>query len=319
MLSVVTEIAELESLREEWSELWRSDARATPFQSPEWLLAWWHHVFQGGQLWTVTQRRDGRLISLLPLFRYGAERENLAFIGTGITDYLDLLGRPIDSIPGDWKQASLEEIRPGSPLFPLGSFEPCSVCPVIQLPASMDDLLARIDPKLAVDIHRSTNRLNKAGKVLMERTANLNDLFDLHRARWQERNEEGMLAEEKLQKFHREAAAGFEKLGILRLYRLLLNDQAAAVIYAFTNNCRTYAYLSGFDPGLSKLSPGTVLLAHVIEDAIREGVQEFDFLRNPEAYKYKWAAVDQPTYKIQLSRLEPDRFSPDRSPAPQSP
>lgn len=313
MLSVVTDFAEFAALRDEWSELWKSNPRATPFQAPEWLLPWCCYLFRGGKLWTVIERQNGRLTSLLPLFRWGAQCENLSFLGTGITDYLDGLGGPIESIPGDWKDANLEELRAESPLLALGNPEPCSVCPVITLPSTMDDLLKRIDPKLAIDIHRSSNRLNRAGKVRIERSTDLEDLFHLHRARWQERDEEGVLADDALQQFHREVATGFEKLGILRLYCLRLDERPLAVIYAFFHNQRAYAYLSGFDPQVSKLSPGTVLLAYVIEDAIWEGLEEFDFLRNPESYKYKWAATDRPTYKVRLTKPAPDPPSPDRS------
>ncbi len=195
MLSVVTEIEELEDLRAEWSQLWRDDPRATPFQSPEWLLPWWRHIFAGGQLWTIIQRRDGRLVSLLPLFRYGADREHLTFMGTGISDYLDLIGAPIASIPGDWTDASLEEIRPGSSLADLSDPQPCSVCPVTRLPATMQELLAQIDSKLAIDVHRSKNRLQRAGSVTIERANSLKDLFALHQARWESKSEQGMLAE----------------------------------------------------------------------------------------------------------------------------
>ncbi len=213
MLSVISDPAELEALRGEWSELWASDPRATPFQSPEWLLSWWKHLFQGGQMWTVVERRNGRLASLLPLFRWGLRGEKLSFIGSGVSDYLDLLGEPLDAIPGTWDSTSLEEIRTGSPLLQFGNPEPCSVCPVIPLPATMDDLLAVVDEKLAVDIHRSGNRLQRAGRVRIERTADPEDLFTLHRARWEQRDETGVLHEDRLQRFHREVASEFDQLG----------------------------------------------------------------------------------------------------------
>ena len=302
MLSVIADHAELEALRPEWSELWRNDPRATPFQSPEWLLAWWRHLFQGGQLWTVVQRRDDKLVSLLPAFRYGDRCQHLTLIGTGVTDYLDLLGEPIESIPGDWEDAGLEELRPGSPLLALGAGEACSVCPVASLPAT-------IDPKLAVDIHRASNRLHRAGAVKIERIESLDSLIELHRARWVERNEEGMLADERLKAFHREVAQGFAALGMLRLYEMTLDSRAIAAVYAFTHRGRTYGYLTGFDPALTKLSPGTVLLAHAFEEATQEGVLEFDFLREQEAYKYRWGAEDRSNYKVRLPR---DRSSRDR-------
>ena len=109
-----------------------------------------------------------------------------------------------------------------------------------------------------------------------------------------------MLAGDQLQAFHAEVIAGFAKAGILRLYRMTLDGRPAAVIYAFTHRSRCYAYLSGFDPELSKLSPGTVLLHHVVKEAEREDVIEFDFLRQAEPYKYSWGAKDQSTWRVRL-------------------
>ena len=143
MLQVVNSIAGLEALREEWRALWLGDPHATPFQSPEWLIPWVRHLYGGGQIWTVAQRREGRLVSLLPLFRWGTELEMLSFLGAGVTDYLDLIGESINELPGDWKYANFDELREDSPLLRLGEGEPCSTCPVLDLPASYEKLLAR--------------------------------------------------------------------------------------------------------------------------------------------------------------------------------
>ncbi len=301
MLSVITDISDLEEIRAEWSELWRNDPSATPFQSPEWLLPWWRHLFGGGQLWTVIRRREGQLVSLLPLFRWGDRNQNLSFMGTGITDYLDIIGEPVDSIPGDWETADLDGIRSMSTLLHLGTPEICGVCPCVELPANMDELLGRIEPKLAVDIRRSSNRLTRAGNLTVERTSDPQELFSLHQSRWRERQKEGMFAADATQKFHRDVAAGFEKLGILRLYLMRLDGNAIGAIYAFTHRARTYAYLSGFDPAHAKLSPGTSLLAHVVQDAIQEGVQVFDFLRDGDGYKYRWGAQDTSIFRLKLA------------------
>ncbi len=71
---------DLESLRPEWSELWNHSPRATPFQSPEWLLPWTRHLFGGGDILAMTSRDEtGRLIGLAPLFRWGVEQRTLSF------------------------------------------------------------------------------------------------------------------------------------------------------------------------------------------------------------------------------------------------
>jgi CelD/BcsL family acetyltransferase involved in cellulose biosynthesis len=56
---------------------------------------------------------------------------------------------------------------------------------------------------------------------------------------------------------------------------------------------RSYAYLCGFDPDFDYESPGTILIAHAIEQAVRQRDAEFHFLRGGEQYKYRWGAVDR--------------------------
>jgi len=63
---------------------------------------------------------------------------------------------------------------------------------------------------------------------------------------------------------------------------------------------RASYYLSGLDPAFQRLSPGTVMIGHAIEEAVRAGASGFDFLRGKEAYKYKWGAKDRPTYRCVL-------------------
>jgi len=87
---LITTTRDLEAFRHEWSALWAADPNATPFQSPEWLLPWWHQFGQPG-LRAVVIRESGRPIGLLPLYIYfdGARDERqLLLIGAGTSDYL---------------------------------------------------------------------------------------------------------------------------------------------------------------------------------------------------------------------------------------
>ncbi len=138
----------------------------------------------------------------------------------------------------------------------------------------------------------------------------MDGLFRLHSARWQSKDEAGVLATEALQSFHREVAAGFDALGMLRLYELTLSGDTVAVIYAFAHRRRWYGYLNGFDPEFAKLSPGSTLLAHVLEQAIAEGAEAFDFLRGEESYKLSWTARPKINYRVSLKPAT-DRSFPD--------
>ena len=46
---IVSQLDKLETLREEWRELWTRDPRASVFQSPDWLLPWTRYLWNGGR------------------------------------------------------------------------------------------------------------------------------------------------------------------------------------------------------------------------------------------------------------------------------
>jgi CelD/BcsL family acetyltransferase involved in cellulose biosynthesis len=121
----------------------------------------------------------------------------------------------------------------------------------------------------------------------------LDQLFRLHRMRWESRGEGGVLADGTVQDFHREAVPRLMQAGLLRLYLLHIGPEPVGAYYGFLHGGRAYGYLTGFDPNYSFESPGLMLWAHAIDRAVAEGAREFHFLRGPEAYKYAWGAVDR--------------------------
>jgi CelD/BcsL family acetyltransferase involved in cellulose biosynthesis len=130
----------------------------------------------------------------------------------------------------------------------------------------------------------------------------LEELFRLHGCRWTGRGEAGVLASEDVRAFHRQAARGLLARGALRLYALTVGGRVAAMYYGMSDHRRAYAYLGGFDPGFRVLSPGSLVIAHAIAEAVREGAREMDFLRGQEAYKYAWGARDRSHSKLTLRR-----------------
>jgi CelD/BcsL family acetyltransferase involved in cellulose biosynthesis len=92
------------------------------------------------------------------------------------------------------------------------------------------------------------------------------------------------------------------RAGLLDLRALRLDGRAIAVQYGFRDARRAYPYLGGFDPALASWSPGTTILAAVIEAALRRGAAEVDFLRGREPYKYRWGVRDRPTMRRRVTR-----------------
>ena len=127
-------------------------------------------------------------------------------------------------------------------------------------------------------------------------------LLRQHEIRWHRRGEAGVCAPAAVRRFHRTAAARLDACGLLRLYALELNGAAVAALYGFAANGISYAYLCGFDPDCASLGVGTQLMAHAIDEAAREGMREFHFLRGGEAYKYSWGAFARLTLARTLRR-----------------
>src|SRR3954451_4156155 len=93
MSEVITEIEKLESLAPAWLELCRKE-NVTPFQTPMWLLPWWRN-FGSNDLSVIVSREGDRIDAIAPLYilRDDDSDESLGlFLGTGISDYLDVIG-----------------------------------------------------------------------------------------------------------------------------------------------------------------------------------------------------------------------------------
>ena len=59
-----------------------------------------------------------------------------------------------------------------------------------------------------------------------------------------------------------------------------------------------YYYHTGFTLEHRKLSPGFVLLGHIMQDAFERDINEFDFLRGDEEYKYRWTESKRNLYQF---------------------
>jgi CelD/BcsL family acetyltransferase involved in cellulose biosynthesis len=293
----------LETLRPEWSALWDRCKSPTPFQTPEWLIPWWDS-FGSGSLAVLSLRSGGRLVGLAPFRIAGGV---LGLLGAGISDYLDILVEPgcraaaaealwlhVRTLP--LRSLEFTDVPAGSALLdspPAGaSVSECAFCPVLALPAPQRRGVRRYS--------RYVSPLENASYQTLDEF--LDALFRLHSARWNERGEPGVLGDSALQAFHRHAAAGLLASGRLLLAGVRRSGSLAAVVYGFQGHERIWTYLSGIDPAAARLSPGTVALGLVLEQAARAGCCEADLLRGKESYKYAWGARDRPTFRLE-SRL----------------
>lgn len=322
---VIRDFPVLQRLSSDWDNLWTRCPGATPFQRPEWVLAW-TQTFQPQHLVVIEVRCGDILVGLAPLFLYHAGEERvLAPLAASVSDYLDWLVDPsasseilatifemLQSTGTPWHRLDLTDLPPTSPLLQF-DFEDwdCqrseeTACPVLTLPSSassVEDLLAAKPRHNLRTARRRTERLGKAQiEVATQSTLEefLTAMMTLHSSRWGDCGASGMLAEDRVREFHRRAAPALLERNVLRLYAFRLNARLVATLYALAEEDTIYCYLQGFDPAYSALSPGAQILAAVIDDALRNGKSKVDFLRGREAYKYTWGAQDRRTYRLCL-------------------
>ena len=307
----------MSALADEWAELFARCAQATPFSHPAWALAWARQLADGTPL-AITLRRDGRLCALAPLHR---RREGtLELAGAPVSDYRDAL---VDDDAGDDAAAllmaallrraacgriELADLPPSSLLatapLPPGwrdDLSACAACPIVTLPPR-GALADAASPRLREDLPRFYRRLARRGALAVrfadsDGEAWVDRLIALHAARWRRRGGAGVLAEPRVQRFHREVARGLGAVRLLAVTALTLDDRTIALIYGLRRGTRFFFYLSGFDPELTELSVGSLAIAAAFERAVAAGARELDFLRGAEPYKYRWGARDRPTLR----------------------
>ncbi len=305
VIAILDTDAALTALAPEWTELWDRLPERSPFTAPAWLLPWWRH-FGTGQPRVATLRRDGRLTAVLPLYVLDEPGgRKLLPVGAGLSDYQDVLAEPgVDPSPllhavlgrdDGMSVCDLIEVPPGSALHRLTAppgwtmqWGGGSPCPVLALPGSVEAMAGAVPAGQLRKLRMNRHRAERGGGVMRERAtaatlAGLQaELIRLHQLRWSAAGEPGVLADPAVLALHRDAAPG-----------LLAGGEVVAAIMALLAPGRILFYLSGYDAAHAFISPGTLLLGAMLEDAVREGRTEAHFLRGKEGYKYAWGAVDR--------------------------
>lgn len=320
--AVISDPAELASLKPRWRALWQRCPTATPFQSPDWLIPWWD-IFAPGELRIVTVTYNENVIGLAPLYRDGTR---LLPIGISLSDYQDILLDPdfaevareeigaAMAAMRDVEQCVFDEAAPEAAVLALASpswrerIAIASPCPALPLPGSVQALKDVVPSSRLRHLRTARRRVARRGdSAILEgdvdnAVALLTELVRLHRLRWDFEQNPGVFSDPRVEAFHAAALPALIEEGLVRLYALAINDAVVGIYYGLKHGETAYAYLCGYDPDYAFESPGSVLIGHAIETAIGEGCTRFDFLRGDEAYKYDWGAQDRWNVRFILSK-----------------
>jgi CelD/BcsL family acetyltransferase involved in cellulose biosynthesis len=261
----------LYALANEWHDLFICCPDATPFQSPAWLLRWWH-VFGTARPVVATLRNRDRLAGVLALY---IVEDKLLPIGAGITDYQDILLDPEEPpeaasallsaaiAAANVNRCDLIDLAPEAML--LGADPPpgweiarqqSDPCPVLTL--------GDIPNGRHRDIRQSRHRAGRLGGHTIE-TATPDTLDALLPALYALYEQRHPGRDPRLLRFHRLAAPALLRAGLLRLWALKIRNELAAGYYTLLARNRILFYLGAFDARFAYASPGTLLMGGIIE------------------------------------------------------
>ena len=123
----------------------------------------------------------------------------------------------------------------------------------LPLDQPFEDFLAARPKDLRRNLRRYREKAEAIGCVKFEVSHTADDqlmdaLIALHRARWEQMGEVGMIEANRSEAFLREVAKLLASRGALRIFTVRFGDCVAAILLALCNKTTIFSYLSAFDP-----------------------------------------------------------------------
>jgi CelD/BcsL family acetyltransferase involved in cellulose biosynthesis len=189
--------------------------------------------------------------------------------------------------------------------------QPDGSCPYIELPATWDEYYRHLHKngrKKAKKIKREIKTIQENHKVEFKKYTQGDDIQDqlqilstLHQKRWQERNISSKFTLPKVREFHLDVSKAFIEKNWMDLSFFYVDGTAISAGWGF-NYCNQFYYMtSAFDPDYKHHNPGHIHTLTLIDEAIKNGLNRFDFLKGEEFFKTYWAHNQNNNIKIVMS------------------
>ena len=326
-------------MKDEWNQLLTSSSANLPFLRHEYLTAWWQH--RGGGEWPeaalyilTARSSQGDLTGVAPFFisKNNAGKQAVMFLGSiEISDFLDVIVRPedqdafIESILAylagqetpSWDVLDLYNLLEDSDsLAALESFsgkfnyqferETIQPAPIIRLPGDFESYTASLDKKYRHELRRKIR--NAAGYPVPTSWSYIEDpeeqkefMLDFSAMMREEQDKDEFLTDEMILQMTAIVEAGYQA-GFMRFACFYVGEEHAAGYLIFDYDNRIWVYNSGMARKHSRLSPGIVLMGHLIMDAIEKGREAVDLMRGDETYKYHMGGENRYVVRATITR-----------------
>jgi CelD/BcsL family acetyltransferase involved in cellulose biosynthesis len=241
----------------------------------------------------------------------------------GLLDFLDHSGPAGLSVSAPeaeskpWLALDLQNIPEASPTLPIlkteaekrgwnFTLEQTYHAPSIPLPGDYETYLSGIDKKQRHEIRRKMRRIGDSGSDVRWYIVTDGDSLEAEVDAFmvmmtEEPDKAKFLTDDMRRQMQLSSRAAFDN-GWLQLAFLEVDGQKAAGYLNFDYQNRIWVYNSGIERRYLELSPGWVLLGHLLQWANENKRSEFDFMRGNEDYKYRFGGVDHFLVRAKVTR-----------------
>ena len=175
-----------------------------------------------------------------------------------------------------------------------------SVFSAFSLPGDFEAYLKRMSSNRRQQVRRTSKKILSAPGIEIRKVRTREDvrpaleaLFDLHGKRWRAAGQPGVFARNPTEKefYERFVPEALER-GWLAMYTLSDHGVPKAVQIGYVYDGAFLQLQEGFDPDY-EAHAGNALRATVIEDCIKAGLREYDFLGGTSEHKRRWDAEER--------------------------
>jgi CelD/BcsL family acetyltransferase involved in cellulose biosynthesis len=329
---VLRDAGKFASLEEEWAELYEEHcSSATPFQSWAWLYSWWEHYGEGYELRLIAIRDDGGLlVGMVPLMlEHRAGLGRLQFIGSGATDYLDVLAREgweetvMEAAVAalgrmdNWQVADLQELRPGAVAWELQKSwsgpKRClwqNNCVITDL-KPWDELVGSLSKNNRKIARRSLRRMESDGvhHGLVgdgNTEAAARRLVALHRESWEGRGIGVEHTSKRFEAFLEAVVRRMAAYGLGTISEFRQDGEVMVSEFLLFGSDFVGAYMMGAnEEALRRYQVSTLCIWDALNIAHGKNLSHLNHLRGEEPYKLRWASRTESNHRLILGRNRP--------------
>ncbi len=181
------------------------------------------------------------------------------------------------------------------------------IAPFITIDESWDDFQSTLSGKRAKSVRYEIRNLfrqfeseyvhHSKGEELIKA---LVQFMDLHQKRIHQKYQLGAFPTPQIRQGFTNLIKALEQYDYIDIHTIQSSEKTIAAIGTFTHKNKVSYFQGGFDPDYFKLSPGKVVLALRITEAIQQKKNEFDFLVGDEDYKFAWSTGQREIFKIHI-------------------